>query len=172
MAEQAPESVVMFSNRRSATERSKPFSGLNNGGGNINSGFGQILPKRNCSSRTDIQNKLHEYPFQGSECLRHRRCNPHLPFTVQAGTPLHRSQRAQRMNHNTTRYYSAWCFCTFYGAMLHREPPPSAPLPTLLSRPGPTRQAVTKEKGLHTGRYDLVRLRSPSLATNRGRTPD
>ncbi len=86
----------MLSNRRSATERSEPFPGLDNGGGNINSGFGQILPKRNCSSRTDIQNKLHKYPFQGTECLQHRRCNPHLRFTVQAGPPPHLSQRAQR----------------------------------------------------------------------------
>src|SRR5258708_565710 len=76
----------MLSNRRRATECSEPFPGRNNGGGNINSGFGQILPKRNCSSRTDIQNKLYEYPFQGTECLQHRRCNPHLRFTVQAGT--------------------------------------------------------------------------------------
>src|SRR5882724_2309466 len=161
----------MLSNRRSATERSEPFLGLNNGGGNINSGFGQILPKRNCSSRTHIQDKLHKYPFQGTECLQHRRCNPHLRFSVQAGPSAPITTRTPH-DHNTTRYYSAWCFCTFYGGMLHREPPPSTPLSTLLSRAGPARQAATKEKGLHTGRYDLVRLRAPALATNRGRTPD
>src|SRR5260221_7039235 len=78
--------MPMLSNRRGATERTEPIPGFNNADGNINAGFGQILPKRNCSSRTDIQNKLHKYPFQGTERLQHRRSNPHLQFTVQAGT--------------------------------------------------------------------------------------
>src|SRR5258708_5475140 len=76
----------MLGNRRSTTERSEPFPGLNNGGGNINSGFFQIFPKSNCSSRTDIQQKPHEYPFSVPACLQHRRCTPHWRFTVQAGT--------------------------------------------------------------------------------------
>src|SRR5260370_30745809 len=76
----------MLSNRRGATERTEPFPGFNNGDGNINSGFGQILPKRSCSSRTDIQNKLHKHPFQGTERLQHRRSNHHLGSIVQEGT--------------------------------------------------------------------------------------
>jgi len=128
----------------------------------------------NAGSRRTFQDKLaRSDPSRGPERpatpddLKHR---PTFAFTVQAGTPLHRSTTEQRVIRNSTDYPRGALQVLRCNAP--REPPTIRPTTNALSRPGPARQAVRKKKGLHTGRYDLVRIRAPGTATNRGGQPD
>src|SRR6266550_6909134 len=97
----------MLGNQRGVTECSEPFPGFNYGDRNINSGFGQILSKRNCSSRTDIQNELYEYPLQGTKRLQHGLINRHLWLMLQTGTPSPRPQSESKNEEFSTRDHFA-----------------------------------------------------------------